>query len=566
VVEPTRIEDVTERVRDFTTALREAGAEDIARRIDGYALGFVDSTQVRRSVDAIKHQLRYFRMYPHELPDLPKVQIAANRLEDVCKEALRAGIIAPARLSLRSHARRKLAVALTTLASASACLLAPLALSHFGVDLSDALAQRTLPPVQLRHGASASVPVNVLVESREPSATLGVEFSIAGGCARALPHNQSCRAVAAHAPGDDKTGYEIMREDQAYGLTLAFSDTRLIGAVGTGVVHVSASADTPEGRYELPLTAAFVGYAQARCNPWRWLQNSCESAQHGPHARDEPLPVPRLIVEVVPGVAADDLAAAQAQAAEQLRRAEARASQIGGAVAEIRDVLDDTQSLLRRKQYDAARQRIDKLNRLFAPLDALALAGTEAEPLPAEVVGLRARFEAQQHQLAAFEDQAFDDAYDAFAHPRAPGETDELVLTRVAHKLGIEREFLEAIYAEHADQLEARVERAHASERAREQQKADALLKRCGELPKTAWRQVQTYLAGMAHQGQNQLRLNECFTPRLDARSCWSVVCDFDDIVAQPDLRPNRVVNRHWTFLLRDGNVVDHVVRVVERP
>ena len=38
------------------------------------------------------------------------MQLAANRLEDVCREALQSGVIAPARPSIGTHARRKLGV------------------------------------------------------------------------------------------------------------------------------------------------------------------------------------------------------------------------------------------------------------------------------------------------------------------------------------------------------------------------------------------------------------------------------------------------------------------------
>jgi hypothetical protein len=568
VVEPTRISEVKERVRDFTSALRQAGAPDIAQRIEGYAAGFIDSTQVRRSVDAIKQQLQYYRACPDELPDLPIVQIAANRLEDVCKDALRAGIIEPARPSLRAASKRKLGLVTTTLSAAGVALLVPLLVSMLGVDLNDLFARRTLTPLQLLQGDELSAHVNALVESQQLAATSGVEFSVAGRCARDLPGGASCRPVGLRSFGGDALpSYEVMMDGQAYGVFVAFGKARMVGAVGTGLVWVAASSDTPEGRYAVPLEAAFLGYSPERCGWLARLQKRCEPAQRGARARHEDLPVPTLIVDVkhgVPGQKTESERRRERADVEERLRAEQRAAAIAGAVAEIKTVLDDTQGMLRHKRYDAARERLDKLTELFAPLDALAVTGSEAEAPPPEVSGLRARFEAQRSELGAFGDRAFDACYTALTRPRAAGQGDDAVLAAAAQKLGISREFMEAIYAEHADQLEQRLARQEQAKRAAQRAAADAVEKRCGALPTGAWREVQAYLAGLAQSAGVKTRLDECFTPRLVEARCWSVVCKFAEIVPDPDRLTDKVTLHTWTFTLQKDRVISHVERALE--
>jgi hypothetical protein len=565
VLEPTRIEEVKERVREFTRALREAGAEDIAQRIDGYAAGFVDHTQVRRSIDAIKQQLQYFRAFPDELPDMPIVQIAANRLEDVCRDALRAGLIAPARPSLRAVGRRKLSVVSTTLMAAGLALLAPLVLTMFGVDLTDLGSARRLPEVTLTQGEETALSLNALVESADPAATRAVEFYVMDHCRHDLPDGTNCRPSGVRLFGSQKLPtYEVMLEGQVYGLFVAFAETRLIGAVGTGRIFVSTSGETPEGRYHLPLQAAFVGYAPEPCAPWQKLLRRCGAAERGAHLRDEDLPAPTVIVDVVPADPSKPSPSERRRVREELERRERvaeRAKLIAGAVREIKAALDDTEKLRRRKQYDTVRQRLDKLALLFAPLDAAITGGDEA--LPAEVSSLRARFERERVELAAFGDKAFDAAFSALNRRGGSAKpSDDAVLADTAKKLGISRESMDAIYAEHAEQLEARLLEQEKSQKAAERAAAGALTTRCGELPKSAFREVRAYLDAMAQHARVHTRVQECFTPRIHERACWRVVCRFDELVPGP---VDDVVKSHtWTFTLQKGRVVEHTERALD--
>ena len=587
VAEAARIEDIQERVRDFTAALRTAGAAQKAQRIERYAEGFVRPSEVRRSVAAILEQLRYFRNYPEELPDLPIVQVAASRLEDVCRDALAGGLIEAARPSLRAASKRKLRVIVTTLAAAGLCFALPLGLIMFGVDLDDLLARRTTDPVRLPQGDEVHVSVNVLVPSAEPTATHKVELYVRDHCAGELGRGLQCKVAEQREFGGVlRPAFEITLHNQVYGLFVAFEDGKLLGNVGSGMVWASATWDTPEGRYEVPLQAAFVGYTPEHCGVVDRALDRCTPRCLADGARHADLPVPTVVIDVVKGDRARVALAKQKkeQEREQQRAqaAEQRASELAENVVQIKAVLDDTQRMLRKQQWETVRERIDKLTQLFSPLDALVISGGGTNELPSEVEGLRARFEDLRRQLAAFEDRVFDAAFQATRESPPPPsvlraargdllaatskepepQAKDVRLAEVARKLRISPEYLDAIYAAHAEQLEARLAKAEAARREKEQAAQQALLKHCGELPRNAFKEVKGYLAAMGNSVRVKTRLNECLTPRLSEKTCWSVVCSFEEIVSgelTDTSKPHR-----WTFLLKNGRVSDHVEKVVD--
>jgi hypothetical protein len=590
VSESAQIQDVQERVRDFTLALRSAGATEVAQRIEGYASGFVRRAEVRRSVAAIQEQLRYFRTYPDELPDLPIVQVAANRLEDVCKVALAGGLIEPAKPSLRAASKRKLNVIVTTLAAAGLCFVLPLAATMFGVDWDDLLRTRELPPAKVSQGDETQVTVAALEPTPELEATRGVEFYVRGHCGDDLGGRMHCKqGERREFGGVTRPSYEITFDDQVYGMFVAFGDTHLLGNVGNGTVWVSATWDTPEGRYEVPLQAAFLGFTPERCGLKERLLDRCESRRVGADAKYEDLRVPTLVVDVVKG---DPSRPAQRVKQKKLEEeklrteaAERRADELAKNVKQIKAVLDDTQGMLRKQQWDTVRERTEKLTQLFSPLDQLVVGG-EGEPLPAEVEGLRARFETLRKQQQAFEDRAFDAAYAATHEPlpaaksskpksgdegenevaaaRGAGATtnsDER-LQAIATKLKISPEYLDTIIAAHAEQYEARIAKEEAARRAKVDAERNGLLQRCGPLPTHAFNEVKAYLSAMSHAARVKTRLNECLTPRLTDKLCWSVVCAFDELV--PGELTDTSRPRRWTFTLKNGRVTDHVERVLD--
>lgn len=594
--ESARIQDVQERVRDFAVALRSAGAADIAQRIERYASGFVRTAEVRRSVAAIQEQLRHFRTYPDELPDLPIVQVAANRLEDVCKAALAGGLIEPAKPSLRAAGKRKLALIITTLAGAGLCFVLPLVLTMFGVDWDDLLKKRELAPAVLAQGEELQLSVSALESSSEPAATQGVEFYVRGRCAEDVGAGMHCKkAEPRELGGAVRPSYEITLDEQVYGLFVGFGDTQMLGAVGNGTVWVAATWDTPEGRYQLPLQAAFLGYTPERCSLLDRALERCTSRRVGADARYADLPVPMLVVDVVKGDARKPVEHMKQKKLEEERlRVEAaarRAAELAKNVGQIKAVLDDTLAMARKQQWAALHERSTKLVQLFAPLDELVVGG-EGEPLPAEVASLRARFEALRRQLQAFEDRAFDAAYAATragdvagkpaaksgagklngpagplaaksgeALPASATESDAR-LTAVASKLRIDAAYLDEIIEAHAEQYEARIAHEEAARRAKVEAEQAGLVKRCGTLPTHAFNEVKAYLAAMGKSVRIKTRLNECLTPRLTDKLCWSVVCTFDELI--PGELTDTSHQRKWTFVLKNAQVVDHLDKAID--
>jgi hypothetical protein len=590
VSESAQIQDVQERVRDFTLALRSAGATEVAQRIEGYASGFVRRAEVRRSVAAIQEQLRYFRTYPNELPDLPIVQVAANRLEDVCKAALAGGLIEPAKPSLRAASKRKIGVIATTLAAAGLCFVLPLAATMFGVDWNDLLRKRELPPAKVSQGDEIHLTVTALEATPEPQATRGVEFYVRGRCGDDLGGRMHCKqAEPRDFDGVTRPSYEITFDDQVYGVFVAFGDAHLLGNVGNGTVWVAASWDTPEGRYEVPLQAAFLGFTPERCGLKERVLDRCESRRVGADAKYEDLAVPTLIVDVVKGDRSRPAERVKQKRLEEEKArteaAERRAEELAKNVKQIKAVLDDTQGMVRKQQWETVRERTEKLTQLFSPLDQLIVGG-EGEPLPAEVEGLRARFETLRRQQQAFEDRVFDAAYAATHEPAtaaksgksnaAPGAADQAAvapsasattnsderLQAVATKLKISAEYLDQIIAAHAEQYEARIAKEEEARRAKADAERNGLLQRCGPLPTHAFNEVKAYLSAMAHAARVKTRLNECLTPRLTEKLCWSVVCAFDELV--PGELTDTSRPRRWTFTLKNGRVTDHVERVLD--
>jgi hypothetical protein len=575
VAESSEIQDVQERVRDFTAALRSAGAAEVAQRIERYSAGFVRRSDVRRSVAAIQEQLRYFRTYPDELPDLPIVQVAANRLEDVCKAALAGGLIEPARLSLRAAGKRKLSVVATTLAAAGLCFVLPLAITMFGVDWDDLPKHRALPPVKLSQGDELHMSVNALEPSADPAATRGIEFYVAGRCGDDLGEGVHCkRAEPREFGGATHPSYELTLDDQVYGLYIGFGETTLLGNVGNGTVWLSATWETPEGRYAVPLQAAFVGYTPERCSLIDRALDRCVPGRKDPSAKHDDVAVPTLLIDVVRGDPSRPALRVKQkkQEDEKLRADEAarRAAELAQNVVQIKGVLDHTQAMIRKQQWEVARERIEKLTQLFSPLDQLIVGGGEGDPLPAEVTGLRARFEGLRRELQAFEDRTFDAAFAATresapvpgkvapeASNAASATERDARLAALARKFHISPEYMDSIIAAHAEQLEARLATEEAARHAKVQAAQASLLQRCGALPTHAFNEVKAYLGAMSRAARVKTRLNECLTPRLSEKQCWSVVCAFDELV--PGELTDTSRPRRWTFFLRNAKVTEHV-------
>src|SRR4051812_29218034 len=247
------IADIEERLQDLIEALHETGAHDVAVMLEGYARDFTIQTRVRRSVNAITAHLERWREDASELPESPKVLHAANRLEDVCREALTAGVIVAAAPTLAAKSRRKLMVVLLTLLAAGVIMLGAIAVVASGIDVNDIKAERRLAPVRVPRGEEGDVPLAALSEALVPDAVTGVTFEPLGACKLALPHNATCVETTPRLWEQGRLPtYEIKLARQAYGLLFAITDAHVADKrFGEARLLLAATDDTPEGRYEL---------------------------------------------------------------------------------------------------------------------------------------------------------------------------------------------------------------------------------------------------------------------------------------------------------------------------
>ncbi len=548
-------------------ALRRAGANDAAAKLEGYAEGFTDVAEVRRAVAAIQQQLEYWRAYPNELPDLPIIHVAANRLEDACKEALRAGVIVAARPSLRSAGKRNLTVALTALAAGSLIFLLPLVITMFGVDLTDAHLNRETRTIKVAQGGEASIEVNVLVETQEPAVTRGVDIHPAGRCRRELQGGAICRQVEEHefAAGKLPT-VEVMNPDQAYGLLVGVANPRVVGRVGTGTIVLAAVDETPEGTYRLPLQAAFLGYEPEHCSLIERVRDTCTKRRIGDDAMHDGLPVPTVMVQVVkgdPSRRVTEQKKRELEAEQTKKRAEERTAQIGSAVSAIKGALDDTQKIFRKKNFEPARARVEKLNQLFAPLDSLMVDDAGLESMPVDVAELRVRFDGLRAELKKFEDGVFELAYPILTAPENKERPEDVLMKEVARRAHISEEYAEAIFTAHADEMEKRLAAAEQAHLEQERATKAALEARCGALPASAWKTVHDYLHVTFKT--SRISLGECLTPRIDAAHCWTVTCEFTETIPTSESEPDRIYKHKWTFVLRNGAIVGAIDRLMMR-
>jgi hypothetical protein len=556
------IDEIEDRLKDLGDALRAVGSPDIASMLEHHALDFTEPTRVRRSVNAIRSQLERWRIEGGDLPEAPTVLFAANRLEDACRDALAAGVIAVAPPSLGAQSRRKLAIALVTLLCGGLSLLIPTALVRFGVDFSDVGAERTLGPVQLPRGEEDTIAVVTLAGPLRSDAVTGVEFEPVGGCKEPLRKDATCAEVPPRLwPEGRLPTYELKLKHQAYGLLFSIADGRLSGPIGEGRLLLAATDDTPEGRYEIPLHAAFLGYTPQRCDPLEKLQSACPAPRIGEGERHAGVEVPVVLVDVVRGDPArrsGEKRLALAEAEEKRRRAEERAQQIAAAVTEIGSALAETERLVKRGKYEEARGHVSKLALLFSPLDAVAVEQGAAELVPAAVSEVRTRFERLRDGLEAFENKLFEQTFaivTAESNRRVP---EESLLQRIARQFRVTPGYVQEIYTGRADEIARRLEareKAHLDKIKAAQQ---ALERRCGPLPTRAWSAVNAYVQRTYAEARVEIELGECMTPRLTEQDCWELRCDFKRKVEVAVERPKVVTKHDAAFYLIQERVVRH--------
>ena len=557
------IAEIEDRLRDLTEALRQVGATDIAEMLQRYARDFTVQTRVRRSVNAIREHLESWRQDPTALPESAKVMLAANRLEDACRDALAAGVIVAATPTLAARSRRKLMVVLLTLLSAGLLMLGAIVVVASGVDFNDLRRERKLEPLRLPRGEESSVELTLLSEALVPGAVSGVEFQPLGGCKQTLPGDMSCGQAPPRlwAQGRLPT-YEIKLPDQAYGLLFSITDAHVTDRrLGEARLLLAAADETPEGRYEIRLTGAFLGYTPQRCELLQRLQHACPGPRIGQGEKHAGLKAPVVVVDVVPGDPARRLGEkrrAEAEAEEARRKAEERAKQIAAAVSEIRAVLADTKKLISRHRWEQAREQVDKLGKLFQPLEAIVLTQTDSEALPDDVADVRARFEELRDDMDAFEKRVFERTFSTITAESNRSVPEERLLQRIAKQFAISPHYVDEIYTAHADEVQHRIDER---ERLRAQQlkaEQDARERRCGPLPQNAWSVIDAYVQQTFAEPHVELALGECMTPRLTERDCWQIRCGFQRKEEVAVERPEVVTRHEATFYLMNDRVVRH--------
>ena len=555
------IDDIEDRMQDLIEALRETGAPQVAAMLERYAQDFTVPTRVRRSVNAVCTHLEHWRGDPSELPDSPKVVLAANRLEDVCREALARGVIVAAPPTLAAQSRRKLLVVLTTLLVASLVTLAAISVVASGIDVDDIGTERKLPPLRLPRGEEHTASLSVLSEALMPSAVTGVVFEPLGGCKVALPDGSTCAEAPPRLWPDGRLPtYEIRLPHQAYGLLFSVTAAEVKQRrFGEANLLLAATDDTPEGRYELRFEASYQGYTPQTCDLLQRVQQSCPLPRTGAGERHSGLGVPVVVVDVLPGDPTRRLGEkrrAQAEAAEMQRKAEARAEQIETAVAEIAHVLDDTQKLINRRRWSEARDNVNKLGRLFQPLEGIVLDSAEGEH--SEVSVLRGRFEGLRDEMDAFEQRVFEQTFKLVTADSSRKVAEERLLQKVGKKFGVSVAYVQEIYTARADEIQRRLDQSAQARADQLKAAQEARERRCGALPKEAWRTVERYAQQVFAEPHTEIVLGECLTPRLTERDCWEMRCEFKRKVEVAIERPRVVTSHEASFYLANDRVVRH--------
>ena len=76
-------------------------------------------------------------------------------------------------------------------------------------------------------------------------------------------------------PGGRLPTFELKRKNQAYGILFAVTDAKLDAGIAKARLLLAATDDTPEGHYELRLSATYLGYTPQNCEPFDRLRGAC---------------------------------------------------------------------------------------------------------------------------------------------------------------------------------------------------------------------------------------------------------------------------------------------------
>lgn len=556
------IEEVEERLRDLTDALIEAGCHAEAQSLTDHGKDFKVQTRVRRGVNAIRSQLGHWRQNPDELPDSPKIVLAANRLEDVCREALTAGFIHSAALTFGEQVRRKLTIAGVTLLCGCVLMAIPFAAVRAGFDPNDWKKERKLPPLRVPRGEEDRLRVNALERALVPESVGAVEFYPAGRCRQRLPGDARCAPAPERLWVEGRLPtYELKLPHQTYGLLFSITAPAVQKGIASTELLLAANDETPEGHYEIPLLATFFGYTPQACDLWQRLQDRCPGPRKGKGERHADVRVPVVVIDVVPGDPSRRLGEkrrAQAEAEEARRIAEERAQQISTALTQIDGLIKETGKLVAQRRWEQAHERASKLATLFEPLDGASVGQNEGDALPAEITSVRARFEQLRDKLEAFEDRVLERTFSAVTAETNRRVAEERLLAQVAAQFGISRQYVEDIYTKGADEIERRLKQRAQARLDALKAEQEARERRCGPLPLGGWDAAKQYAKRVFAEPNVEIELGECMTPRLTDRDCWVMQCDYLHKREISVERPVVVSKRQTVFYFVNGRITRH--------
>ena len=169
---------------------------------------------------------------------------------------------------------------------------------------------------------------------------------------------------------------------------------------------------------------------------------------------------------------------------------------------------------------------------------------------------MRKRFETLRDQLDAFEKRVFEQTFTSLTAESNKRVPEDSLLQRIAKQFAISPSYVDDIYTAHGEEIQRRLderERAHNEKLKAEQ---DALEKRCGALPTSAWAEVNRYAQSTFAAPHVEIVLGECMTPLLTERNCWEMHCSLKTKEEVSVERPKIMKDHEITFYLKDNRVI----------
>lgn len=561
---PKPIEEVQDRLRDLLRALESGGDTGLADQLRTHLHDFEHVTEVRRAVTGLSMHLRAFREEGASQSSSPAIVIAANRLEDACKNALRGGVIAAASPSIVNQLQRKLILVLWAVVGGLALLAIPTAFVASGKSVEDFQPLPPQGPFEVPQGQTVVIPVKAPVSASLPEAATGMSLELAQSCATPLDEQGlTCSQLPEHWQLlSGRTTYELRHADQAFGLIVAFGDSSVQEGLGSQSLHLRARGDTPVGSYMLHFQPAYLGYGpDPNCSVWIQRLGFC-GQEAGEGREDSLLPTVKIAVEIVAaqhtqvvsaGVAARRLihaAGAESSSTAQLLMADVEAK-----TTDVRASLRKARRRLKKRDYEAAAEYMDTVRQGMQALEALAAEHPAEALLDDGFERLRSDWDKQARRLAKFEERLFDAWYARAHRDLANPIPDEQTFPSVARKFRTSAAFVSRVVGQRDEALTSRLDARRAQQAQAGREHREKLESRCGPLPAASWQAISGYLNAQYQDPKVSVEVANCLTPRLHDRDCWLVECDYRRRTRRLD-GSKHVAKMRATFALKRNQVV----------